>query len=90
MHDLKLAVNTMREIGKKFAVVINRYGIGNDEVEKYCNEDGILIIAKLPNMRRIAEIYSEGRLIYREVPEFKAELNKVADFLVNLKRNGSI
>jgi MinD superfamily P-loop ATPase len=90
LHDLKLAVNTMREIGRNFAVVINRHGIGNDNVEKYCEDEDIQIIGRLPNMRRIAEIYSEGKLIYKEIPEFKLELIKIADFLVNFKRNGSI
>ncbi|MDC7228621.1 MAG: ATP-binding protein [Spirochaetales bacterium] len=81
LHDLSLAVDTMREINRDFAVVINRWGIGNDEVVKYCDDNNIEIIARLPNMRRIAEIYSEGKLIYPEVPEFKAELYKIAVFL---------
>lgn len=37
-------------------------------------------------MRRIAEIYSKGNLIYKEVPEFKLELDKIADFLLRFKR----
>ncbi|HAK45384.1 MAG TPA: ATPase [Spirochaeta sp.] len=89
LHDLNLAVETMREIGKEFAVVINRWGIGNEDVIKYCEDNKIKIIAKLPNMRKIAEIYSEGRLIYNDVPGFKAELSKVADFLVELKRSSN-
>ena len=32
LHDLKLAVETMKELKKKFGVVVNRYGIGNDDV----------------------------------------------------------
>lgn len=86
LHDLSLAVDTMREIKKDFAVVINRWGIGNDDVVKYCEKENIDIIARFPNMRRIAEIYSEGRLIYRDIPEFKTELSRVADFLEKFKR----
>ena len=86
LHDLTLAVNTMHEIGMKCAVVINRFGIGNDGVINYCKENDIEIIAKLPNMRRIAEIYSDGKLIYPEIPEFKSELIKIANFIKNLER----
>ena len=50
LHDLKLAVNTMRETGSRCAVVINRFGIGNDEVVRYCGENQIEIIARIPNM----------------------------------------
>lgn len=86
LHDLSLAVNTMREIGREFAVVINRFGIGNDDVLQYCEEEDIEIIAKLPNMRKIAVIYSEGKLIYNEVPEFRSELAKIADYIIGLER----
>lgn len=85
-HDLKLAVNTMREIKRDFAVVINRHGIGNDEVINYCRKENIDIVALLPDRRRIAELYSMGRLVYSEVPEFRQELEKVADYIVRLSR----
>jgi MinD superfamily P-loop ATPase len=82
LHDLKLAVDTMRELEKDFAIVINRYGIGNDEVIDYCNQEGIEILAKLPNDRRIAELYSRGELIYQQIPSFKTELQKIADHIM--------
>ena len=83
LHDLKLAVETMKELKKPFGVVINRFGIGNDDVLKYCEEERIQILAKIPNDRRIAELYSRGKLIYSEVPEVKAELVKVKNIIVS-------
>lgn len=84
LHDLKLAVDTMREMKKDFAVVINRFGIGNDEVIDYCNNNGIEIIAKFPNDRRVAELYAKGELLYKQIPEFAAELEKVKIFIDDL------
>ncbi|MBI9105577.1 MAG: ATP-binding protein [Spirochaetales bacterium] len=84
LHDLKMAVNTMREIKKDFAVVINRFGIGNDAVIRYCSDEKIDIIAKLPDKREIAELYSKGKLVHRDVPEFGKELKKVAKYLKRL------
>lgn len=81
-HDLNLAIETMKELKKEFAVVINRDGIGNDEVEKYCEASKIPIIAKIPNMRQIAELYFKGKLIYQHVPEFMTELKKIQDYLI--------
>lgn len=66
LHDLKLAVETMNELENKFAVVINRYGIGNDDVDKYCQKEKIPFLTRIPNDRKIAEIYSSGELIYKE------------------------
>ncbi len=64
LHDLKLAVETMRHVGTPFAVVINRDGIGNADVEDYCREEHIDILARIPNDRKIAEVYSSGGLAY--------------------------
>ncbi len=89
LHDLKLAVETMRELGKDFAVVINRFGIGNDDVIEYCRQEKIGILAKLPNNRKIAELYSQGKLIYQQIPDFRSELQKVADHILNLHKGGT-
>ena len=74
LHDLTLAVDTMRELKKPFGVVVNRYGIGNMDVVKYCENENIQILAKIPNKRGIAELYSRGELLYDKIPEFKIEL----------------
>lgn len=82
LHDLSLAVNTMREIKKECAVVINRYGIGNEEVLAFCKREKIEIIGKLPNDRKIAEVYSSGNMVYEQFPAFKSELIKISDYLL--------
>jgi len=68
-HDLKLAVATAIELKKDFGVVINRDGIGNKEVEDYCISNKITILAKIPNIKEIAILYSKGKLFYNEIPE---------------------
>ena len=77
LHDLKLAVETMKNLKRNYGVVINRHGIGNDEVLNYCNKANIPVIAKIPNDRRIAELYSRGKLIYPEIPEVKLQLDNI-------------
>ncbi len=77
LHDLKLTVDTMIELKKKFGVVINRYGIGNDDVLEYCNKENIPVLAKIPNDRFIAELYSRGELVYDNIPEVKKQLENI-------------
>jgi len=81
LHDLKLAVETMKELGREFGVIINRFGIGDNNVEKYCKDNNITIIAKIPNMRRIAEIYSKGELLYPNIPEVKVQLENIKSYI---------
>lgn len=81
LHDLKLAVATVRQLGRRFVVVLNRQGIGDDQVERYCDAEGIELTACIPNSRRIAETYAAGQLLYREIPEVAAALEAVAGLI---------
>jgi MinD superfamily P-loop ATPase len=81
LHDLKLAVETVRQMGKPFGVVINRNGIGNDGVEQYCREESLDIIALIPNDRLIAETYSAGNLLYPTVPSVKNAVSLIESYI---------
>jgi len=77
LNDLQLAVATVKELNKEFGVVINRDGIGNNEVEEFCNKNKIPILGKIPNMKEIATLYSYGKLLYDEIPQVKEELIRI-------------
>ncbi len=89
-HDIKLAIETMKKMEKDFGVIINRYGIGNDDVLNYCKDNDIPLLAKIPNDRYIAELYSNGELIYTKVPEVKHQLENVYNYILKLKENNKI
>ena len=84
LHDLKLAVELIRKLSKQFGIVLNRFGIGDDAVLTYCQEYNIPLLAKIPNDRHIAEMYSRGELIYRNIPEVKRELEVISQVLSQL------
>ena len=75
LHDLKLAVDTVRELKLAFGVVINRVGIGDDRVHRYCVDEGIPVLLEIPDDRRIAETYSRGELIVDALPEYREHFN---------------
>lgn len=77
LHDLSLAVETVKKLGRDFGVVINRNGIGDNGVEEYCLKNNISIIGKIPNMREAASLYSQGKLLYDEIPEIKDQLVRI-------------
>ena len=88
LYDLTLAVDTMRELKMNFAVVLNRYGIGNDDVLNYCEAEGIPVIAKIANSKRIAELYSGGELIYNHIPDVRLQLQKILDYINKIQITG--
>jgi MinD superfamily P-loop ATPase len=70
LHDLRLAVETVRQTHLPHAVVINRAGSGEGDVRRYCDRAGIPILLEIPEDRRIAETYSRGELAIRAVPAY--------------------
>lgn len=85
LNDLRLAVETLKVIKKEFAVIINRDGIGNSEVEDYCNEETIQIITKIKNDKNVAKLYSAGKIIYKEVEHFKKSLEEISSFIGDIR-----
>jgi len=73
LNDLKLAVGMVRELKLPFAVVINRSGLGDEQVYQYCDKESIEIILEIPDDRRIAEAYSVGEMIVSVMPEYETE-----------------
>jgi MinD superfamily P-loop ATPase len=71
LHDLKLAVEVARVLNIPHGILINRSGSGDDSVEKYCAEEGIEVLMKIPQDTRIARLYSEGIPFVEEMEEWK-------------------
>ena len=88
LHDLKLSVETMRKLEKEFYVIINRDGIGNQDVYDYCQEEQIEVLAKIPDRREIAELYSNGELLFEHISEVQQELEQLENFITEKTDGG--
>ncbi|WP_456324543.1 ATP-binding protein [Desulfonauticus submarinus] len=86
LNDLKLAVETVRELKIPFGVVINRAEPGRDLIENYCQEQGIPILLQIPDSRQIAEFYSKGKTVVESMPEFKKEFKTLLEQAMLLAR----
>jgi MinD superfamily P-loop ATPase len=82
LHDLKLAVEMLRKVQRPFGVIINRVGIGNDDVAQFCTVEDIDVLLTIPDRRRIAEAYSRGAPAIEAAPDlthsFTALMDRVA------------
>lgn len=78
LHDLKLAVETTRQMNIPCGVVINRAGIGDDRVDDFCTEAGIPVLLRIADDRRIAEACSRGEVFAAADDAFRATLRAFA------------
>lgn len=68
VFDLGLAHKAFAPMGKPMGVVVNRAGVGTDEVYRFCRRNGLEVFAEIPYDRAIAEAYAEGRIVAQAVP----------------------
>ncbi len=71
LYDLRLAVQTLKELRIPIAAVINRSGLGNQGVDDYCKKENIPVLMRIPFNREIAVAYSKGINIIERLPEYK-------------------
>jgi len=86
LHDLKAAVEVARTLDVPTAVVINRHGIGDDQVERYCDEESIPIVMTIPFDREIAETYAVGTPLVEAVPSWRERFIELAERLKEVAR----
>ena len=67
VHDLKLMVALLRDIKKPFGVVVNKAGLGNNEVYEFLNQEDIELLGEIPFSQDYASHYAKGELL-NEVP----------------------
>jgi MinD superfamily P-loop ATPase len=71
LHDLRLAAQLGNELEIPLGVVINRDGIGNTEVEDFCEEARIPILMRIPLDRDIATGIAQGKPLIHIQPEYQ-------------------
>ena len=84
LNDLKLAVEMCRTLGLRFAVVVNRVGIGDDRVHRYCKDEGLEILQEIPDDRKIAHAYSRGMLVCEIYEDYRELFLQLLDKINNI------
>ena len=86
LHDLKAAIGVARTLDVPTAVVINRDGIGNDQVQRYCDEENIPVVLTIPFDRAIAEAYAVGIPMVDAIPSWRVRFIELAERLKEVAR----
>jgi MinD superfamily P-loop ATPase len=89
LHDLKLAVEMVRELGIPFGVVVNRFGVGDNRVHAFCSEQQIPVLLEIPDDRRIAEACSRGELIVDALPEYRGLFQSLINKTMHRQKVGN-
>ena len=83
-HDLILALEMGKALGRKMAAVINRSDIGGDGTRALLEARSIPVLAEIPFDRAVAESYAASRMPLEDSPGFASSIVKMAQDLLSL------
>jgi MinD superfamily P-loop ATPase len=77
LHDLKIAVRVVKEAEIPCGVILNRSEKDESALERFCKDEEIPVLLKIPFDRRIAHWYSTGVPIVTAMPEYREKFEDV-------------
>ncbi len=79
LHDLNLAASTISKLGIDIGVIINKSGLGDVGIEKWCKDQGLPVLMKIPFSREAAWAYAKGTPLVNIQPELMTEFRQLAE-----------
>ena len=77
LHDLNIAVQTVRKMEIPFGVIINRSDAGDNRVVEYCKKEHIDLLLEVKEEMRIAQGYSRGMSLIESAQEYQKDFISV-------------
>ena len=81
---MDIAVNVLADMEIPCGVIVNRSGIGDREIYRYCERRDIPLLLEIPFSRKIAELYSWGLLFSQKMPEWNDRFVSLVDRIEEL------
>jgi MinD superfamily P-loop ATPase len=77
LHDLSLAIELVKEMKIPAGIIINRDSQKTKIIDNFAQKEKIPILMKIPFDRKIAKLYSEGKIFSEFLPEYQQEFLSV-------------
>ena len=79
LHDLKLTITLLRDIGKEFGVIVNKSGLGNSDVFNYLNDEKIELLGEIPFDKDYAKKYADGSILKNISADIESRYHTIVD-----------
>ncbi|MEN8117978.1 MAG: ATP-binding protein [Bacteroidota bacterium] len=86
LHDLKITVDLLEEIEKPFGVIVNKAGLGSDEVYQFLEEKNIELLGKIPFAKEYASDYASGEILKTISEDLESTYREIANKILSLKQ----
>ena len=82
-HNLKMVYDLVKLFDKPYGVVLNKCLEGENPSEKFCMENGIKILGKIPFDSEIGKINSNAEILVREGDKYKKLFTNLLETVVS-------
>jgi len=90
-HDFQLTFQLVHEeMHLSVAVILNKDGVGDTQVENFCYEHDIPILQRIPFSRSIAESYARGELLVKQDAHFQKDFERTWQDILSLHKSQEI
>jgi MinD superfamily P-loop ATPase len=89
LSDFMQSVDTLKSMSKSCGVIINRAGLGNNDIYDYLQLENIPLLMTVPFDKKIAVSYSNGELLTNLYPDWEAEFNQLYDTITEQYGNSN-
>ncbi|HHX29346.1 MAG: ATP-binding protein [Bacillota bacterium] len=84
LHDLQLAYEAVTRLGIPSAVIVNRAGIGDDRVTRFCESNEIPLLAEIHLDREMARVSAAGYIAAEVLPNFESLFSGILDRAIQM------
>ncbi|QXM05288.1 4Fe-4S binding protein [Crassaminicella indica] len=84
LHDLKIAVELVRQMNIPFGIIVNRADEEHDLITRYCEEEKINLLGKIPYDKKAAVLYSKGKLLVED-KEYNDRFKEIGEKILEVK-----
>ncbi len=84
IHDLRMVIDSLKSLDIPMVLVINKEGSGNENIGVLAEEKKIPVLSRLPLDRQVAEVYSKGGDLLKEVDWFGEAISELKGNLLEI------
>lgn len=81
VSDMKMVVEMLKNLNISFGLVINKAGLGNNEIYDYASQEKINILGEIPFSKEAAKYYATGKLLNQEMKTMRLQFDSIINNL---------
>jgi MinD superfamily P-loop ATPase len=82
LHDLKITVELLKDLNKPFGVIVNKAGLGNNDVYRFLETNNIELLGKIPFAKEYASDYASGNILKNIPVNIETTYRQIAEKLM--------